>query len=105
MATEKDYQAAADWAEHQMQLRPDSITARRGAAAAQHGREALARALGGRPSIDPTAEPGEHARVRQVRLPGDLDRQLAAVAAAQHRSASAVMRDALADYLRAHPAS
>lgn len=105
MPTERDYQAAADWAEHEMQLQPDSATARRGVAAAKHGGEALARALGGRPSIDPAAKPGEHARTRQVRLPSELDQQLAAVAAAQHRSASAVMRDALNDYLRVHPAS
>lgn len=102
---ERDYQAAADWAEREMRLRPDSPTARRGASAAQHGSEALARALGGRPSIDPTAGPGEHARKRQVRLPADVDRQLDALASAQHRSASAVLRDALTDYLRAHPAS
>ena len=41
MATEQDDQMAADWVEHGMQLRADSATARRAAAAAaEHGREA-----------------------------------------------------------------
>lgn len=102
--TDKDYTAAAEWAERDMQLKDRSTTALRGAAAAQHGREALERALGGRPSIDPAARPGHHARKRQVRLPAEIDRQLAALATAQHRSASAVMRDALSDYLHTHPA-
>lgn len=105
MATDKDYQAAADWAEHEMRLKPHSTTARRGAAAGEFGRELVERALAGRPSIDPGARPGEHARKRQVRLSADVDRQLDALASVQHRSASAIMRDALTDYLRSNPAS
>jgi len=105
MATKKDYQAAADWAEHEMKLKTNSASARRGAAAAEQGREILQRALAGRPSIDPAARPGQHARKRQVRLPADIDQQLEVLAATQHRSASAVLRDALGDYLRNHPAS
>lgn len=101
-ACEQDYRLVADWAEHEMQLMPTSSTALRGAAAAEHGRAALERASGGRPSIDPRAEPGKHARKRQVRLPADVDQRLAALAAAQKRSASEVMRDALTEYLSSH---
>lgn len=95
-------EALADWAERDMTLRPRSKSALRGSAAAEHGREALERALGGRPSIDPTAQPGEHARNRQVRLAADVDRRLQELADQQHRTASAVMRDAVAEYLSAH---
>ncbi len=101
--TEPDYKAAAEWAEDDMVLPMNSTTALHGAAAAQHGRDALERALGGRPALDPAAVPGQHARKRQVRLPADVDRHLDALALAQHRSASAVLRDALNDYLHRHP--
>ena len=81
MATEREYQAAADWADQEMTLRPSSPTARHGAAASAYGREVLGRATGGRPSIDPAAARGQHARKRQVRLAADADRQLEALAA------------------------
>ena len=64
MTKERDYQAAANWAEHDMTLKPSSTTALRGEAAAAHGKAALERALGGRPSIDPNAKPGQHSRTR-----------------------------------------
>ena len=73
MTKEKDYQAAADWAEHDMTLKPGTTTALRGEAAAAQGRAALERAQGGRPSIDPNAKPGQHSRTRQVRLPHDIN--------------------------------
>ena len=76
MTKEKDYQAAADWAEHDMALKHGRTTALRGEAAAAHGRAALERALGGRPSIDPNAKPGQHSRTRQVRLPNDINTRL-----------------------------
>lgn len=104
MITDED-EAAVDWAEHGMTLPERSRTALRGAAAATHGRAALERATGGRPSIDPTAGPGEHARNRQVRLPADVDRQLQALADQQQRTPSAVLRDAVAEYLSANGAS
>lgn len=104
MTTDKDKTAAA-WAEHDMTLRARSRTALRGAAAAEHGQAALARATGGRPSIDPTAKPGQHARNRQVRLPAEVDQQLQALAGRPQRTASAVLRDAVADHLRAHPSA
>jgi hypothetical protein len=99
MATKKDYQAAADWAEHSMNLKPGSTTALRGEAAATRGRDVLAKALGGRPSIDPNAKPGQHARVRQVRVPTDIDTALTAFAARQKLKPSDVIRDALTSYL------
>ena len=57
MANAMDYRAAADWAEHEMRLKAGSSTALRGGDAAKRGREVLAKALGGRPSIDPDAKP------------------------------------------------
>lgn len=104
MSTKKNYQQAADWAEADMTLKPASTTALRGPAAAEHGRELLERATGGRPSIDPNARPGQHSPVRQVRLPADVNDQLAAIAQAEHRSPSDVIRTALTDYMAAHPA-
>lgn len=103
--SEKDYQRAAAWAEHDMTLPASSTTAVRGKAAAAFGRDVLERATGGRPSIDPKASPGQHSPVRQVRLPVEVNEQLAALARAEHRSPSDVIRAALADYLATHTAS
>jgi len=105
MTTKRNNQAAADWAEHDMNLPARSKTALRGAAAAEHGREALERAGVGRPSIDPAAPPGQHARNRQVRLAANIDQQLQALADRQQRTPSAVMRDAVAEYLHTHGAA
>jgi len=100
--TEKDFDAAAEWAEGDMNLPKDSTTARRGEDAAAFGQSVLERALGGRPSIDPKAAPGQHSKVRQVRLPQAINEQLDAVAIQQHRRTSDVMREALSEYLTAH---
>jgi hypothetical protein len=62
--TDKDYHAAAIWAEHDMTLPKNSRTALRGKPAADFGRSVLDRALGGRPSIDPNAAPGQRSRPR-----------------------------------------
>ena len=99
MANAKDYQTAADWAEHEMTLKPGSTTALRGADAAKRGREVLAKALGGRPSIDPDAKPGQHARVRQVRVAAEVDARIEVLAAHRHVKASDIIREALAAYL------
>ena len=99
MANAKDYQAAADWAEHAMTLKPGSATALRGDDAAKRGREVLAKALGGRPSIDPDAKPGQHARVRQVRVSTEVDARIEVLAADRHVKASDIIREALAAYL------
>lgn len=103
--SEQDYDQAAEWAEHDMTLKPGSTTARRAAAAAERGRELLERATGGRPPLDPNAAPGQHSPVRQVRLPADLNEQLDVVAAAEHRRPSDVIRSALVDYLATHAPS
>ena len=100
---DEDARELADWAEHEMTLKPNSSTALRGAAAAEFGRATIERALG-RPSIDPHARSGQHSPVRQVRLPAGVNEQLAAVAAAEHRRPSDVIRSALADYLAKHDA-
>ena len=100
--TEKDYDAAAQWAERNMRLPKGSTTALRGKDAAVYGRSVLERAFGGRPSIDPEAAPGQHSKVRQVRLPQATIEQLDAVARRQHRRASEVMRDALSEYFSTH---
>src|SRR5450432_834965 len=99
MANAKDYRAAADWAEHAMTLKPGSTTALRGSDAANRGREVLVKALGGRPSIDPDAKPGQHARVRQVRVSTEVDARIEALAADRHVKASDIIREALAAYL------
>ncbi len=104
MDSDEEYDAAADWAEKEMTLKPSSATAPRGTAAADLGRGLIARATGGRPALDPSAYPGKHSRVRQVRLPADLAGRLDALARAQNRRVSDLMRDALADYISTHPA-
>jgi len=102
---EKSYQQAAEWAEHDMTLKPSSTTALRGDAAAIFGRDLLERSTGGRPSLDPSARPGQHSPVRQVRLPTEVNEQLTALARAEHRSPSDVIRAALAEYIASHTAS
>ena len=93
------YQVAADWAEHEMTLKPGSMTALRGQDAAKRGREVLAKALSGRPSIDPDAKPGQHARVRQVRVSTEVDARIEVLAADRHVKASDIIREAPAAYL------
>jgi len=77
MANAKDYQAAADWAEREMALKPGSTTALR----------------------DPDAKPGQHARVRQVRVSTEVDARIEVLAAGRHVKASDIIREALAAYL------
>jgi len=48
MSTDRDYEAAANWAETDMTVSADPGTARRGAAAADLGRDLLRRAAGQR---------------------------------------------------------
>ena len=100
--SEKDYDAAAEWAEHEMAPTRDSKTRLRGQAAAAFGQELIEHSQGGRPSIDPDAAPGEKSPVRQVRLPRALNADLDAFAKNHHRNASDVVREALSEYLAAH---
>ncbi|WP_405062306.1 hypothetical protein OG474_11870 [Kribbella sp. NBC_01505] len=97
--SEKDYDAAAEWAEHDMTLPEDSKSALRGQAAAAFGSDLIERSRGGRPSIDPEAGPGEASPVRQVRLPRSIDNDLVAFAEQNHRKLSEVMREAIVEYL------
>lgn len=53
----------------------------------------------GRPSVGSDIPRGT-SRKRQVRLPDGLDRALVERAAREHRNTSAIMRDALTEYLR-----
>lgn len=113
MRTEQEYQALADWAEHEMDLtQATGGVTQYGADAAAQGRADLEAAAGGpeqlaelmrggRPSIDPDAAPGEHAKNRQVRLPAATNRALVELAAAQGRTPSDLMREAISDYLTA----
>lgn len=116
MAKKTDYGQLSTWAEDEMQLNADSTTARRGQAAAAKGKAALEAALGGpqaverairggRPPLDPDAKPGQHSRSRTIRLTTELNERLDALAAAQSRRPSDIMREALADYLEGHRAS
>ncbi|HEY8721391.1 ribbon-helix-helix domain-containing protein [Pengzhenrongella sp.] len=82
--------------------RGGSSTPLRGADAAAFGAGLIERSKGGRPSIDPDAKPGQHSRAVQVRVDDNLDRALEDLARAQHRSKSAVVRDALAAYVARH---
>ncbi|MEU0092739.1 CopG family transcriptional regulator [Kribbella sp. NPDC006257] len=100
--TEKDYDAAAEWAEHDMRLPAGSKSSLRDADAAAFGRELVERSQGGRPSIDPDAGPGEKSPVRQVRLPRALNADLDAFARSHHRKPSDVLREALSEYLATH---
>ena len=103
MRTEGELDDAAKWAEDRMTLRHGgSSAALRGADAAAYGSDLIERSKGGRPSIDPDAKPGQHSRAVQVRVDDNLDRALEALAKAEHRSKSAVVRDALAAYVSAH---
>jgi len=104
MNSDKEYYAAADWAEKEMTLKPGSMAALQGTAAADLGRRMVARSTGGRPALDPSANLGKHSRVRQVRLPSDLAGSLDALAHVQNRRVSDLMRDALADYVSTHRA-
>jgi hypothetical protein len=103
MRTEGEPDDAAKWAEDHMTLRRGgSSAALRGADAAAFGSDLIERSKGGRPSIDRDAKPGQHSRAVQVRVDDNLDRALEALAKAEHRSKSAVVRDALAAYVSAH---
>jgi hypothetical protein len=100
VVSDKDrYDALADWAEHDMTVAPGDATIRRGAAAAEFGREMLERAGVGRTRLDPTEVVAGRSPRRQVRLPQALSDGVDQLAAAQGRAASEVMREAISDYL------
>jgi len=112
--TQEQYAAAAQWAEQMDPSTLQGAPTHRGEAAATFGRRMLEEALGGeeelakvlpgRPSIDPQAGPGRHARIRHVRLAESIDTALDEIAHRQNRTASEVLRDAIAQYLAVHRA-
>ncbi|KFD43961.1 MULTISPECIES: ribbon-helix-helix domain-containing protein [Cellulosimicrobium] len=110
--TEKKYDDLAAWAESDAPtIRPGAVvrrgtTASRDAVrallddAAEGARDvALVERSAGRPSLDAT--PGE-SPMWKVRAPKQLDDQVRAVAAAEGRSVSEVLRAAASEYLNRH---
>jgi hypothetical protein len=97
--TPKDYDAASSWAEDEMTLPTNSRTARRGAAAAAHGREMLARAGAGRPALPET---DRLAVTQQVRLTTAEKEALQELGDRQNRKPSALAREAIREYLANH---
>jgi hypothetical protein len=94
------YHRLADWAESdQPRIHPER--GETGTTATEASRELLRRA-GGRPSVDPAAEPGAHSPRRQVRLSRSLSDQVDALAKRDNRSPSDLMRDAIAEYVDTH---
>jgi hypothetical protein len=95
------YRELASWAET-ADIGPDAvITKAEGPGAGQAllesvlgSKEAVTRAVG-KPSLSTTGVSPS----RTLRLPREMDAQLVARAAAEHRKPSAIMRDALAEYL------
>lgn len=113
MATDQArFDRMADWAEHDMTPAAGSATALRGDAAAAHGRalleeaaggaEELHKLMGGRPGLDTDAPKGSHARPRNFRIPRELDNALEAAATARGVKPSAIMREALTEWLKTH---
>lgn len=101
MTKKKDYTEAAAWAERDDLELPVGPGTLHGEAAADFGRQVLAGALGGRPSLTAL---GEHSPRRQVRLPRDVSDTLDQRAREEGRTAAAIMREAIEDYLRRQPA-
>lgn len=103
------YHQLADWAENDMELKPDSPTALRGAAASAHARamfEAagvdvaeLNKLIGGRPRLDPAAAPGTHSPKLNFRVPEPVSEALAAQAATLGLSTSALARKIITEWL------
>jgi hypothetical protein len=103
-----DYEAAARWAE--TATIDGHATVQSGPAAAMSGRALLRAARAGRPALDADNEPGQNSPVRRFRLPvtlnAELDDFVAASKARGHDTTpSDVIRAALVEYLRSHPAS
>lgn len=109
----KKYDDLAAWAESDAPtIRPDAAV-RRGtdtsreaarallaaAAADDPSDAALLERAGGRPSLDATPGPSP---MWKVRAPKHLDEQVRALAAAEGRSVSEVLRDAASEYLTRH---
>lgn len=93
------YNKLADWAESdEREIHPENGES---GAVSQGATQELLRHAGGRPSVDPNAEPGSHAPRRQVRLPRTLSDRVDDLARRDNRSASDLMREAIAEYVAA----
>jgi Ribbon-helix-helix protein, copG family len=91
------YNALAEWAESDKPvIQPKN--AQSGTESQQATREMLRRA-GGRPSVDPDAQPGAHSPRRQVRLPRSLSDRVDELAKRDNRNPSDLMREAIAEYV------
>ncbi len=106
--TADDYEAAARWAETAT-IDADA-TVESGPAAAESGRTLLRAARAGRPALDVQNEPGQASPVRRFRLSVTLNAELddfveASKARGHDTTPSDVIRAALTEYLRSHPAS
>ncbi|BCW64773.1 ribbon-helix-helix protein, CopG family [Paenarthrobacter sp. MSM-2-10-13] len=101
-AKEEDrYAGLADWAEI-ADIGPDAHITK--ASGPEAGRSILEAALGSAEAVRrAVGKPSLSARgtspSRSLRLPEEMDAQLVARAAAEQRKPSAIMRDALAEYL------
>lgn len=106
-------QATARWAEEEMTLPTNSRTALRGADAANHGRAALEDALGGPDAVEHAVRgrktlgqrrPAGRSPKRQTTLPAELDQHSQSyIAAGGAKDFSALMREALTEFLSNHP--
>ncbi len=97
MTTDPSNQDASDSGEHDMVLPARSKTAPHAEADAEHGRGALERAgVGGPPSTDPAAASAQHTRKRLSGWRPTSSSRCKPLADRQQRTASAVMRDAVA---------
>ena len=97
---EDRYNKLADWAESADRgIHPER--GETGTEATRSSRELIRRA-GGRPSVDPASEPGAVSPRRQVRLPRALSERVDQLADRENRSASDLMREAIAQYVATH---
>lgn len=111
-ADQERYRRMAEWAENEMELKPDSTTALRGGDAAAHARamfEAagldvadLNKVIGGRPSLDPDAAPGTRSPKLNFRVPAPVNQALTAQAGVLGMSTSALARKIIEEWLNAH---
>jgi hypothetical protein len=98
---EERYADLADWAET-ADIGPDAQITK--ASGPEAGRSILEAALGSAEAVrravgKPSLSAKGTSPSRSLRLPEEMDAQLVARAAAEHRKPSAIMRDALAQYL------
>lgn len=113
MTNDKEhFDKLSEWAENEMELKPDSPTALRGPAAAAHARALMEEAgigvaelnklIGGRPALDPEAKPGSHSPKINIRVTEATNTLLKAEAKALGIKPSELVRRALTEWLESH---